>query len=380
MINYVLPILFAKINKYFKIRKNKKAILFSIHNRLCLESMMPLINHYSSEVDCVVSIAWVPFCKSNEADGNSSFPGLWINKFYAQLVSWDVIIFADHFASHFYDEASKKVMVQHGLGNSAPSGDGGGYSFSEKYVLGKSGRMLYDSIFIESDKIKNDVLKYNKNIFSRIKVIGDFRVDILREKIISRQEIRRSFLISPNDNVVIIGSAHGGESTWFKYYDTISNIVTHHRDSFKFILMAHPHIWSYNQNSEIAAKIRLLAGPGVQVVEDPSLYLDCIAASDFAVADYSSVTLFYLIAKIPTVFVPLREGVINHSSLTWEAYKSFPKLLDFDDFNSCIGYLKKLRNSPIFEKFDEEICSKKNALKTAVLHIDCLLSLPSGSE
>lgn len=282
-----------------------------------------------------------------------------VKPFDAVLADWDLIVFADHFAARHFQKKVPKVLFPHGIEELAPVSNGEGYQYAYAHHFDEKHSPFYAIIFEASHSLRNRVVDRVPQLATSIRVVGSLLIDEMLQFKAQRSEIRRRLGIADDETVVLISGAHGSESTWSSIGKKLMDEVVKLTPRYKFILTAHPHHWDKagHGGGVVGQWLKGFCSDKVIVhlpSEDLSTYL---VAADLAVADYSSIGIYYMFLDLPTLFIPLRENVISSQSTLWRFYLSSPKLVDVTTLEDSLQGLRDRYPKSVVESLKAEVTS-----------------------
>ena len=300
------------IHRFLRYGKRSKRVLLVAQNEVAADHMR-YINHLLSDyvdISQCVTTDWVPPRGVDKEDICKLIDAPFINVLLALLQHWDLIIFTNHpfGVGIWFSPMIKKLYVNHGIHIGKINNDRG-----EDGVYGRSrvnrpfGRPYYSRMFAGSEYEKRQAAIATRELEGLIRVTGYLRADrfVAGERAL-RLEARKTFGYLETSKVVHIISTWGAQSLYDTCGEEILDQLRNLRNRYDFIFSLHPRYDEFNQRGgitrrEILRKWELL---GVRVNRDLN-WDACVAASDIAISDHSSLCLYHVLVNHPVALVDI---------------------------------------------------------------------------
>ena len=257
-----------------------------------------------------VTTDWIPPRGVDKEELCKMMDAPFINVLVALLQHWDLIVFTNHpyGVGIWFSPMIKKLYVNHGIHIGKINNDRG-----EDGVYGRSrvnrpfGRPYYSRMFAGSEYEKRQAVIATPELEGLIRVTGYLRADrfVSGEQAL-RQEARQSFGYLETSRVVHIISTWGAQSLYETCGESILGQLRNLRKHYELIFSLHPRYDEFNQRGGASRREILkqweLSGVRVNWGLD---WAACVAASDIAISDHSSLCLYHVLVNHPVVLVDI---------------------------------------------------------------------------
>ena len=274
---------------------------------------MRYINHLLTDyvdISQFVTTDWVPPRGVDKEEICKLIDAPFINVLVALLQHWDLIVFTNHpfGVGIWFSPMIKKLYVNHGIHIGKINNDRG-----EDGVYGRSrvnrpfGRPYYSRMFAGSEYEKQQAVIATPELEGLIRVTGYLRADrfVAGEQAL-RHEARQFFGYLETSRVVHIISTWGAQSLYETCGESILSQLRNLRKHYELIFSLHPRYDEFNlrggaSRREILQQWEL---SGVRVNWDLN-WEACVAASDIAISDHSSLCLYHVLVNHPVALVDI---------------------------------------------------------------------------
>lgn len=300
------------IHRLLRRDKRKKRVLLVAQNAVAADHMR-YIYHLLSDyigISQFVTTDWVPPRGVDKEEICKLIDAPFINVLVALLQHWDLIVFTNHpfGVGIWFSPLIKKLYVNHGIHIGKINNDRGEDGvYGRSRVIRPFGRPYYSRMFAGSEYERQQAVIATPELQSLIRVTGYLRADkfVAGERAL-RLKARKTFGYLETSRVVHIISTWGAESLYGTCGEAILDQLRNLRQRYEFIFSLHPRYDEFNQGGGISRReiLREWELSGVRINWDLN-WESCVAASDIAISDHSSLCLYHVLVNHPVALVDI---------------------------------------------------------------------------
>ena len=314
-----------KIFKIFPLSHSKYKVLFIAQNSVALNHIKDIDTLLSKRTDyeLYATTDWFPAREIKNSDIESSLSAEYIHVLLALMKLWDLIIYVNHPFGFgiWFSPSIKKLYINHGLHTGKINN-----TMNEDGVYGPSrinrpfNTPLYSKIFVASAYERRLAERINPQLNTKLIVTGFVKADkFLNDYSNAKHDCRKSLEISGKEYVIHLISTWGKHSLIQKYHNKLLGEIRCLPGRYKVILSIHPRHDEFKEPYVASRKeiFQTFENMGV-IVNDSLNWQECIAASDIAISDHSSLFVYHLLLGNKVVFIEVPESeYIPGSSFDW---------------------------------------------------------------
>lgn len=326
------------------IRKHKKRILLIAQNNVAASHIKEFHKLFKDNINLSFysTTDWYPPRDFGKNDITKIVNAKYINIFQALITYWDLIIFVNHPWGFgvWFSPLINKIYINHGLHvgkiNNDKCEDG---VYGKSRVIRPFSKPFYSLMFAASDYELQQAVTITPELHDRIVVTGYLQADLLMEDAkTNRNLIRNKLGIKGNDYVVHIISTWGKNSLLQLIGDELLTEAVKLKNHYSFILSIHPRYDEFNDfNVKINRKSILDKYEKLGILVNRNLnWEDYVIASDMAISDHSSLSLYHILLDHPLVYIQIPESEYVKNSTFAHLYKNSTPLLNSKDIGSII--------------------------------------------
>lgn len=226
----------------------------------------------------------------------------WSMSGVSQLLDWDMLILADH-APLSYPPSIPRVIVAHGVARSRLVREGS-YYYDRHRVFWPDGRPVYDVMFEASNKAREWALTAVPEYSSRIRVVGDLRVDELLTHDRVRDEVRAR-LGWTDRCVVAVMSTWSARALIPTQGEALLTVLSQLVDTGRYavVLTMHPNLWAERRAGSQGWRqlVQSKAGEHFRVLQPDEDWASWLPLTDLAVTDHTSLAAAYSVLRRPMI-------------------------------------------------------------------------------
>lgn len=238
---------------------------------------------------------------------------------------WRLICFPSHFYGALFHAGSPKIFTTHGIQAGCKIFGGNNYAYSWK-ALRSPRRTYYDAMFAAHENERQIALadSWGRSLGPRIVVVGDPVATQLIRANECRDSIRSKLGVPQQAKVLLIISTWG-ENSLLKQMGTqllgqMDKIAGH----FTVFISAHPRCRLDREVSILLDRIQ--SSSIITVPTGPDSWRDYLAASDLAVSDRTSLSLYFALLNKPLAYIPIIDSSVLPESPLRELYDLCPRV------------------------------------------------------
>lgn len=297
--------------------KNKKNILFVVHNETMSMHIMPVYELLKKDKRLRL---WVNFPLKNRF-----FPGNLdklvkkhglniVSSKLAQYYRWNLIIMADH-AGSFFGEKCKKILINHGP-TAGKKVEGDNYKYG-KYSKANGNKIAYNKIFETSEYSRDVVGKYHPEFYPVVSAVGSLIADKIIKYRWQVDNITKDIGLDASRKTILIASTWGPNSFIQRQGDALLKILPEISRKYNIILTIHQnnYLQEYSAGRDwqnIIANIRLNNYYWIRGGEEPFKFLVC---ADAMLTDMTSLSLYYTLFEKPIILYDNPGTEYDHGAL-----------------------------------------------------------------
>ena len=329
---FILSIITLPIIRMIKERTGNKKVLLVSNRALMAEYLaeIPEILGNTINIDYYLLNYFLYDREYAQLFITEKLPYKRISRFLSFFIRWDLIISASvPQRSLINNLRCPTLRIQHGITGGKHIEGKGMFTLGENvYRNNHSGKIRFSSIFVSSEKIRQDAINLDTQFKNIVRVVGFYRDDLMIKRNKSRDQIREQFGFGKNDKVIFVLSTWGPNCLFNKIGDVFLSEARNCMDSFRFIINIHPmeHRPKPNGVRVWGEYLRTKKKYGFIVHEPTNDWIDCMIASDILISDHTSLSLHGVLLNKPVIFSPFPNELLQEGGLTWKL-KEFSPLL-----------------------------------------------------
>lgn len=283
-----------------------KRVLLVTHNELMARYLREVADLIREERDISLRVARAPFADSavplSEIVNRLEVPPI---PFWRSLIRWwDLIVFADHYPASLFHPGIRKLFVSHGLFSGVILG-GSNYIYGARAVR-RNGMPMFARMLASGPAERACALRINPVLEDAVAIVGAPTVDRLMKRNERREEIRERLGIAPSDCLVMIMSSWGEDSLAETTGPSLVAAAQELTDRYQFVLTIHPNNYTRGGGDvDWSAFMAEQEGPRFRIIGPYDSWDDHLIAADIAIADRTSLALYFNQLHRPILFIPL---------------------------------------------------------------------------
>lgn len=321
-------------------------------------------------VDLFITLAEEKFSDgAREAVANSPFETISLTK--ARSISWDLVIFAAHGAAPHFSPKIPKMRILHGIGRPAKFVNGEPYSYSSQYTVRPDGKPVYDWLLEPSAHTAQLVVDRLPQLRDAMRVVGSLEMDRMLRLQNQRRTIRKALGIGDGDVAILMSSAWGPHGLLEQFGHELLQQVNQLPRRFKLLVTAHPHVWIGDGSipSAWARRLDELPPSRARVCGRGQDWAPYLVAADVGLFDYSSIAIYMSALAIPTVAVPISQGIIDPTSTSAMLRAVSPLWSPGMSLKSTVTHAIESFDAQLFAEERDAICAYRGESQSRVREV-----------
>lgn len=260
------------------------------------------------------------------------------------LTHWDLVVTADHLASHHWSGWNlfswPILRIPHGsVGKRI---DGEVWAFGSK-CYDKNRNILYKRIFVYSEHERRIAIEIDPQFSDKVEVVGNLKSERLLERSRTRDEIRNQLGVNQDETLVFMVSTYGPNCLLNTVGDSLLSEARQVCGKFRFALCIHPkeYVFKRETESDWNENLSMLKNDGFLVLESGEDWEHYMIACDVILTDHTSLSSYGVGLGKPYIFTPVPESVTEKYSLTCQLMDFSPILRpDASNLMECLMFAK----------------------------------------
>lgn len=331
---------FGSLIRWCAAGRDRRRVLFVIQNIVALDYAACVIDLLREDSSIDLSVTDDKLYRRNMAPAalKEVCSTRYVNIVSALFQRWDLVVYLNHpwQLGIWFAPFLRKVYINHGLStgkiNNSEAQDG---IYGATRVLRPFGSPFYTKMFAASWCEREQALLETPSLKGRVVVTGFLRADLLEQRKNDRDEIRRRLGFQDSDIVVHVISTWGSDSLEQTLGDALRDACEELSHKFRFVVSLHPRHDHFGDTrgrprADIASAWRRLGG----VVGEGADWEEHVLAGDIAIADHSSLCMYYVVLGKPLVLTPVARRAYRDNGMFGKLRSVAPTLRSLDDLES----------------------------------------------
>lgn len=258
----------------------------------------------------------------------------YISFWRALLRPWDLLVSADHYPASMFHPKIRKIYVPHGF-FAGMSYEGLCYEYGTRAVR-RNGRPVFDTMIASGELERQAAIRSNDVMDGVVKVVGDPQVDRLLEQQPRYADIRSELGITPDQRAVLIMSTWGPDSLIETIGPKLLKEARELQGEYRFLLTIHPNNYTRSER-RWHDFLQRQQESGIIVIGPDESWMDYLIAADAAIADYTSLGLYFAQLVRPLIYVEIDRTRFVSEAPIHRLLSFSPQLGDFDSLEEALA-------------------------------------------